>query len=137
MTNSTKSRTKSDTLNELAQIRENAEALAQQAARLEKSLRSVKGTREIKARIIDPERPYFVGPDADTDHLYDAVKRAISTPDVRGAKTLRELVELTGETNRNRIGGALIKFQVEGLPVKNVGTRYRALWWLQPRKQTV
>lgn len=123
-----------DPIEELATIRANAEALAEQAKRLEKSLRMAKGTKELKRVVYDPAKPFFVGPDAPTDALYDAVLRAITAPDVRGAKTLRELVELTGESNRNRIGGALIKFQQDGLPVKNVGSRYRALWHHQPKR---
>jgi hypothetical protein len=118
----------------LAKLRADAESLDHQAEKLEKALRLARGTQEIKQRVVDPERPYFVGPDAPTEWLYDAVKRAISGPDMRSAKTLKELVELTGEPNRNRIGGAIIKFQVEGLKVKNFGSRYRALWWLRPSK---
>lgn len=125
-TKATKIITEDQARKELATIRENAEALAEQAKRLEASLKLVKATREIKPRIIDPMRPFFVGADADTDHLYDAVKRCIG----ERPRTLRELVELTGETNRNRVGGAIVKFQVDGLPVQNLGTKYRALWWL-------
>jgi hypothetical protein len=118
----------------LAKLKSDAESIDAQAKRLEESLKRVKGTREITQHKVDPARPFFVGPNAPTEWLYDAVKRAITGPDVRSAKTLRELVELTGETNRNRIGGAIIKFQVDGVPVKNVGSRYRALWHL-PVKQ--
>lgn len=110
----------------LAKLKSDAESIDEQAKRLEAMLKNVKATREIKPRIIDPLRPFFVGADADTDHLYDAVKRCIG----ERPRTLRELVELTGETNRNRVGGALVKFQVDGLPVQNLGTKYRALWWL-------
>lgn len=118
----------------LAKLRNDAESLDEQAARLEKSLRVAKGTREIAQRVNDPARPFFVGENAPTEWLYDAVKRAISGPDVRSAKTLRELVDLTGEPNRNRIGGAIIKFQVDGLKVKNVGSKYRALWHLSAKR---
>jgi hypothetical protein len=119
----------------LAKLRADAETIAEHAAKLEKNLRMARGTREIKQRVIDPAHPFLVGPDAPTEVLYDAVLRAITAPDVRGAKTLREIVELTGEPNRNRIGGAIIKFQQDGLPVKNVGSRYRALWLHLPKRK--
>lgn len=130
-TKATKVITEEQAREALATIHENALALAEQAKRLEASLRIARGTREIKQRVIDPLRPFFVGPDAETDHLYDAVKKCISDR----PRTLRELVELTGEPNRNRIGGAIIKFQVAGEKVQNLGTRYRALWWLPMRSR--
>lgn len=116
----------------LEKLRADAESIDEQAKKLEASLKLARGTQEIKRpRIIDPLRPFFVGPDADTDHLYDAVKRCI----VERPRTLRELVELTGEPNRNRVGGAIVKFQVDGLPVQNLGSKYRALWWLPLRSR--
>jgi hypothetical protein len=124
-------RTELDPVSEIRKLRERAESIAEQATKLEKLLGSVKGTRQIK-RVIDPARPYFVGPDAPVEVLYNAVRRAISGPNARSSKTLQELVELTGEPNRNRIGGAIVKFQVDGEKVENLGTRYRAYWWLRP-----
>jgi hypothetical protein len=126
-TKATKVITEEEATKELRTIHENALALAEQAKRLEASLRLARGTREIKKpRIIDPARPFFVGVDASAEDLEDAVKKCISDR----PRTLREIVELTGETNRNRVSGVLVKFQVARVPVQNLGTKYRALWWI-------
>ncbi len=121
----------------LANIREHAETLAKYAKELEdqlaKSARTVKATREIAVKQIpgDPGRPFFVGNDCTTPELSRAVERCISDR----PHTLREIVELTGCTNRNRISGVIVKLSVAGKNVKNIGQARRALWWIPSQRR--
>lgn len=120
---------------ELAVLKKNAlthaETIAEQADRLTKALMLAKGTRETVKRPIDPARPFFVGGEADTNDLFDAVERCITDR----PRTLRELVELTGCENRNRISGVLVKLQVrKPRSVVNLGDKKRALWWMPKQK---
>jgi hypothetical protein len=133
---------------ELASLRENARALRDNAAamhgqaesldeaadRLAREMKMAKGTREV--RKVDPKRPFFVGDDAPIDVLFEAVEQCITGPDPRqSARTLREIVEVTGCSNRNRISGILVKLQVRGRKLKNLGDRKRAIWWIPPPKK--
>lgn len=126
-----------------ASIRVHAQALIEQAERLEASLVTdgralrTRGTRELAPvveakpkRQIDPARPFFVGDDATTPELIAVVQSCIERP-----RTLREIVELTGCTNRNRVSGAIVKLQVAHPgSVKNIGDARRALWWMPTKK---
>lgn len=111
-----------------------AAELAAQAKRLETMLAKVKGTRELPARRpIDPTKPFFVGEECSTPDLIDAVQRCIADR----PHTLREIVDLVGCTNRNRVSGALVKIQVANpKSVKNLGSRKTALWWFPTPKKT-
>lgn len=44
--------------------------------------------------------------------------------------TFKEILLATGETNPNRIKGAITTFQREGLHVVNLGTKGRARWFI-------
>lgn len=68
-------------------------------------------------------RPFFVGDETTTEVLKDAVARAIKT---RGM-TLQEISDETG-ARRNRVSGAIVKLQHDGVKVINEGNGYRAIW---------
>lgn len=74
---------------------------------------------------------YHVGDEGPTPELKDVVERAIA----ERPRTTAELVEITG-ARRNRISGVIVKLQVAGVPVRNLGNGQHALWWI-PRRRPV
>ena len=118
---------------ELHDIREKSESLAEQTKRLEESLRLARGTGDHTAKAIaarGAKGSFNIGDNTDTPTLIATVERAITGY----ARTLRELVELTG-ARRNRISGALVKIQVaHPTSVQNVGNDARALWYIAPKR---
>ncbi len=73
---------------------------------------------------------WWIGDETSTDELIWKVQEVISNR----PRTLQEIHEVTG-ASRARCSGALVRLQVNGLPVQNLGTRYRALWWLPTTKK--
>ena len=78
----------------------------------------------------DVSGAYFLGPNADTLKIYSTVVAAIS----ERPRTRAELVDMTG-VEPNRINSALVKAQREGLPVKNLGTQVKAVWFIPAPKR--
>ncbi len=111
-----------------------AETIEEQAKRLERELKLARGTGEHapvkKALATAPAmkpgaNPYFIGDDTSTAKLSETIERCISDR----PRTRAELVELTG-ANPNRINGVINRLQVGGAPVKNLGTKAKALWYI-------
>lgn len=117
---------------EAAKMQAEADRLA-----LELKTRMARGTREMKPmqRKKTPAngvpvaavhtQSFHIGDETDSATLNETVKRCIA----ERPRTRQEIIELTG-ARANRINGALIALQVQGLPVKNLGNRYRAVWYL-------
>ena len=75
---------------------------------------------------------YFVGDEADGPTCVAAIERVIKDR----PRTLMEIVELTG-IRRNRVSGFINRLQVSGKNVVNTGDKYRAVWWLSPKRPTI
>lgn len=71
----------------------------------------------------------FIGDDTDTPTLKAALERILR---VRPT-TLQELVTMTG-ARANRISGALVKMQLGGVPMVNLGTRRLARYFVLPER---
>ncbi len=129
-------RTNTDITTELKTIRENAESLAEQTKKLEAQLRLARGTRDNVTKAIamnGTQGPLFIGDETDTSTLINTIERAITGR----ARTLRELIEITG-ARRNRISGALVKLQVaKPNVVRNLGDESRAIYFIPEQKRAV
>lgn len=88
--------------------------------------------RELKQRSPDRGR-WWLGDETSTDELIYRVLQVISGPKHR-ARTLAQLEELIG-ASRSRISGAIVRLQVQGHQVQNLGSKYRALWWIPTSKK--
>lgn len=84
---------------------------------------------ELKQKALDVKTRWWIGDQTSTETLINKVQEVISNR----PRTLQELHEMTG-ASRSRISGAIVRLQVNGLQVQNLGTKYRALWWLPSGK---
>lgn len=104
----------------------NIRKIEAQLAALSKQLESLKA-RQLAQK---PERGrWWIGNETSTDELIAKVRECITDR----PRTLAELSELIG-ASRPRISGAIVRLQVNGVSVTNLGNRYRALWWIPPGK---
>jgi biotin operon repressor len=105
---------------ELKKLETQLNALAQKIAELKQ-----------KQLIRKPEQgKWWIGDETSTDELIAKVHEVISNR----PRTLQELHEVIG-ASRARVSGAIVRLQVNGYPVQNLGTKYRALWWLPSAKR--
>lgn len=103
-------------------IRLEAEAHAERLA-AERALRLARGTGDHQVAARHAHGPHFVGDNGSTDELRDAVAALVAEE----PRTFQELIAATGARG-NRISGVLVKLQLSGAGVVNIGTAQRALW---------
>ena len=95
---------------------------AREIDRLEKQLRLVRGTRDLKAR---STTEYHVGDDGPTSELYDVVLRMLQERPM----TLQALIDETG-ARANRLKGVVWRLQMNEKRVVNLGTDTKAIWFI-------
>lgn len=123
----------------LAELADRLARATDRATRLEDALeRIARGTipppsDEAPARAVTTLRraskraAWHVGDGATPDQLRAAVEACIR----ERPRTLREILDETGVSNRNRISGVLVRLQERGIKVENLGTPRRALWFVR------
>jgi biotin operon repressor len=74
---------------------------------------------------------WWIGDETTTDELIAKVHACVEDR----PRTLAELEELIG-AKRSRISGAIVRLQVNGFPIKNLGSKYRAVWWMDKQDQS-
>lgn len=117
----------------LAELDSEAAKMEAEATKLATELqaRLARGTkRDIKPMHVNDvpavhAQSFHIGDDTDAATLNETVKRCIA----ERPRTRQEIIELTG-ARPNRVNGALIALQVAGYPIKNLGNKYRAVWYL-------
>lgn len=102
-------------------LRERSVTLAEQAEALERQLRMVKGTRDIKTG----KGEFWVGDSSSTGELMHAVRGCLTAK----PRTFQELLEAVGARD-NRIKGVIMRLQREGTPLVNMGTENKAIWFI-------
>ena len=103
-------------------LTERARSIDEQTLELERKLRQVRGTRDLKRPASAGE--YHVGDEGPTADLMSVVRLAITEHPL----TFQELLDATG-ARPNRIKGVIMRLQREGVRVVNLGTEQRAVWF--------
>lgn len=108
-----------------ATVAELAQRLGEPAARVQRTVKKLRAAGQLRnvGSPLEPVWWWAVGDGGDTGELRDSVARLLS----HRPMTLLEIVNATG-ARRNRISGVLVKLQVSGVPVRNLGDGQRAVW---------
>ena len=108
-----------------ATVAELAQRLGAPAARVQRTVKKLRAAGQLRnvGSPLEPVWWWAVGDDGETGELRDSVERLLS----HRPMTLLEIVNATG-ARRNRISGVLVKLQVSGVPVRNLGDGQRAVW---------
>lgn len=112
---------------QLSTIEAEHERQAAELAELRQKVGLARGTRDIAAVAQVPVKargPHHVGDDGPTPELIGAIAALLSERPMTHA----EIVEGTG-ARPGRISGCLVEMRRARMPIVNVGTRTRALYW--------
>lgn len=115
-------RTKPRTFDQLVKI------AGEPAGRISNEMKKARANLRNLGTNTDPVYVWYIGDDGETAELKTLVCEILRVK----AMTLRELELITG-AGRNRISGVLVKLQVAGVPVENLGNRQRAVWHVKRR----
>jgi len=78
----------------------------------------------------EPRWHWRIGDETPTDELGLEIERILR----ERPSTLQELITFSG-ARRNRISGVLVRLQVAGVPIVNLGDGRRAVWAIARRKK--
>lgn len=124
MADTAKNKTPDRTPDDVSEIADKLQMLADHAHELAQRLRAVRGTREpsnaVKARVV--RQPV-------DEELYNRVRKMLETEPLR----LGQLVEATGQ-HENKIKVLITKMQREGVHIVNLGAANKALWFIPSSK---
>lgn len=104
-----------------------SKVLNQPAERVRRAAKVLRASRRLRniGTDVSPVWWWAVGDEGETAELRESVAKLLRYRPM----TLQEIVEATG-ARRNRISGVLVKLQVRGFPVQNLGDGQRAVWFI-------